>query len=296
MIQQHEFKRGRQRLSFRRWALPGERETLVLCHGLASNGTRWSEFAEATVPQRPWNILCPDLCGHGGSVVRGRINLDIWADDLAALLDHEGVTQAVVGGHCLGANLALHFVRRHPDRTRGLVLVEPMFAQALGGILGKLRRIRYLLPALAWPILLFNALGLYRRELPGLDLRRLDEHSRRAVEEAGDPAAITGRYAKPGKDMFYMPSAAYLQALNQVLRPLRGLETIDCPALALLSTGGLFGDPQRTRELLSRLPKVQIDELEALHWIPTEQPRALQSHVGDWLDTLAAGESDDSQR
>ncbi|MDQ2068662.1 alpha/beta fold hydrolase [Natronospira bacteriovora] len=286
MKQECTFSRGRTRLFYRRWQLPGDRQTLLMCHGLASNGTRWSEFAEATVTEREWNIFCPDLRGHGGSAVRGRINLDIWADDIAALLDAEGVEQAVVGGHCLGANLALHFARRYPDRCKGLVLVEPMFAQALGGVLGRVRKVRYLLPLLAGVILPFNKLGLYRRQLPSLDLTELDIQSRRAVEEAGDPSAITGRYAKPGKDMFYMPSAAYLQSLNQVLKPMKGLEQIQAPALALLSSGGLFGDPPMTRQLLGQLPRVTIDEIDALHWIPTEQPVAMRQHIEAWLDAL----------
>ena len=284
MLQEYFFHRGATRLFYRRWSLPGERQTLVMCHGLASNGTRWSEFAEAMVTERDWNILCPDLRGHGESVFRGKISAEIWADDLAAMLDEEGVEKAVIGGHCLGANLALRFAQRHPGRTAGLVLVEPMLPRALEGALGRMRRLRYLLPAVALLIRMGNALGLYRRHLPTLDLAELDRDSRQAIAASGDASAMTKRYAKPDKDMFYMPSAAYLQSLNQVLRPLRGLGEITAPTLVLLSKGGLFGDPVRTRALLKSMPRMTLEELDAIHWIPTEQPVAMREHIEAWLD------------
>jgi pimeloyl-ACP methyl ester carboxylesterase len=120
-----------------------------MLHGLASNGTRWREFAELASEQRDWQILCPDLRGHGLSMCRGRIDSRQWIDDLLALLDQVGCNRAVLGGHCLGANLALRFALHHPDRVRGLVLVEPMLPAALHGPLRYLRPVRWLLPALA---------------------------------------------------------------------------------------------------------------------------------------------------
>jgi 3-oxoadipate enol-lactonase len=46
------------------------------------------------------------------------------ADDGAALLDHLGVGQAVVGGCSMGGYAVFAFVRRHPDRLKGLVLQD----------------------------------------------------------------------------------------------------------------------------------------------------------------------------
>lgn len=77
---------------------------LVLIHGVASNMTRWSEFTEQTTLAQTWDLMRLDLRGHAGSLWRGRISMEIWCDDLAAILDAEGYDRAVVGGHCLGAN------------------------------------------------------------------------------------------------------------------------------------------------------------------------------------------------
>jgi pimeloyl-ACP methyl ester carboxylesterase len=46
------------------------------------------------------------------------------ADDGAALLDHLGVSRAMVCGCSMGGYAAFAFVRRHADRLRGLVLQD----------------------------------------------------------------------------------------------------------------------------------------------------------------------------
>jgi pimeloyl-ACP methyl ester carboxylesterase len=46
------------------------------------------------------------------------------ADDLAAVLDEIGVASAVVVGHAGGATSALTFAAAHPERTRGVVLID----------------------------------------------------------------------------------------------------------------------------------------------------------------------------
>ena len=81
---------------------------LVLLHGLASNLTRWSEFVEHSALRGRHDLIRIDLRGHGGSDVGGKIGLEVWADDLAAVLDQERHEQAILVGHSLGAQLALH--------------------------------------------------------------------------------------------------------------------------------------------------------------------------------------------
>jgi len=286
-MEEPALERAGTRLFYRRW--PGEPgRTLVMLHGLASNGTRWREFAELASEQRDWQILCPDLRGHGLSMCRGRLDSRQWIDDLLALLDQVGCNRAVLGGHCLGANLALRFALHHPDRVRGLVLVEPMLPAALHGPLRYLRPVRWLLPALAWPVRALNAMGIRRRRLPLLDLSKLDRETRAQMAGHGNPQAMLKRYAKPGSDLRYMPVASYLQALYEVLRDVGPIERVHAPTLALLSGGALLSNPGKSRELLGAMPDLHIEQIDALHWIPTEQPEALAQAIERFLDRLAA--------
>lgn len=260
---------------------PGARRSLVLLHGLASNMTRWSEFTATTRLSERFTLLRLDLRGHGGSVHRGRVGMEVWCADLAALLRAENVDRAELVGHCLGANIALWFARRHPELTSGLVLIEPMFRAALSGRMATVASLRPLIKTLIAPLLALAALGMHRRRLEGLDLAELDRLARKAMAEAGG-GFPTDRYASPLKDLRRLPLVVYLQALLAVTGPLPELSRISVPVLTLLSTGGAFGDPQTTARLLAALPHGRIENLDALHWIPTEQPAAMREAIEGW--------------
>ena len=270
-------------MTYRRWGPERSWSALVLCHGLASNGSRWSELA--TTMQRPEGcaLLCPDLRGHGQSTYRGRLTSQHWINDLVAMLDQEGLERAIIGGHCMGANLALHFAQARPERCQSLVLIEPMLPQGRRGKMHIKTVLRWLLPALSMVALAANRLGLYRRSIPLLDLAELDRQTRQAMEASGSADAMMKRYASPLPDLKYIPTAAYLQALTETLKRLPAFDTLQQPTLALLSQGGLFGDPELTHRALSRLPAVEIKLLDAQHWIPTEQPEALRELLQTWL-------------
>lgn len=286
-VRTHRFRRAGCDLFYRRWCSDEEGPALVLLHGLASNSTRWRELAENLVSDRGMRVLAPDLRGHGHSVYRGRLRRSDWIEDTLVMLEREGCTSAVIGGHCLGANLALRFALDHPRRTAAAVLVEPMLPGTLSGKLRILRPLRWLLPLLALPPRLVNAMGISRGRLPVLDLTELDRRTRRAMSEEDSPDAMLKRYARPSGDLQFMPVATYLQAVYQVLRGIGDISRIPAPVLALLSDGALLADPGRSRRLLGELPSVQIERIDALHWIPTEQPEAMTAAIEHFIEGVA---------
>jgi len=256
---------------------------LILCHGLASNGSRWQELCAQLDLPSGWCILVPDLRGHGHSTWQGRIDHASWLSDLEQMLTAESIRHHVIGGHCLGANLALQHAARHPPGCLGMILIEPMLPQARRGYLRILAKLGWLLSMTAFLIATSNRIGIYRRHLPLLDLHELDRCTRQAMQQDTSNSALLRRYAAPMKDLRHMHSAAYLQALHATLQPLPPFDGLDLPCLALLSSGGLFGDPARTRRTLTGLPRVEIHSLDAQHWLPTEQPEAMRLLIQDWL-------------
>jgi len=269
---------------YRRWHAPSPDGTppLVLVHGAASNLTRWSEFIETTTLRETRDILRIDLRGHGQSVFRGVTNLEIWSDDLASVLDKESISRAFVGGHCLGANVAVMFGSRHSSRTAGLVLIEPMLRSALTGSLARLFSFLPLMISAIAIIRLANRIGIYRRHLPTLDLRELDREFRVRLKDPDGDRALVDRYASPLHDLRIMPAAGFLQDLVEVMRPLP-FDQLRAPFLALLSTGRTFSDPRRARSRLDLLPGATIETINAKHWIPTEQPESMRAAIESWL-------------
>ncbi len=268
-------------IAYRLWRPGAPRQVLVLLHGLASNMTRWSEFVTRTTLKDSWDLLRLDLRGHGLSRYRGRVGMDEWAADLAAILDLEGYPRAVVAGHCLGANIAVEFAARYPRKVSGLVLIEPMPREALTGRMRQMARLRPLFVPAIWLIRALNALGIHRRRLVPLNLEELDRETRAGLS-AGATDALLERYASAWLDLRTTPSATYLQALIAVTGRLSDLSAITTPVLALLSTGSTFSDPMLTERVLARFSDCQVVKLDARHWIPTEQPEAMRRAIEDW--------------
>lgn len=254
-------------------------KTIVFLHGLASNGTRWWDFAART-RLKDWRILRPDLRGAAGSSDRGRIGMDEWCAQIAALLDGP----AVVAGHCLGANIALGFAARHPQRTEALVLIEPMPPPALTGKLGFLRHFRFIPILLSWLVRGLNALGIYRRRIEPMDLEAWDKAVRAGT-------ADLAKYASPFSDLHFMPVASYLRALAAVGEPLPELSRIACPVLVLMSKNTSMTDLARARAELAPLPAAEFVQLDAEHWIPTEQPEAMCRAIEDWISRKGLGKA-----
>lgn len=269
-------------LTWRRWRAPDnpERRTLVLLHGLASNRTRWSEFTEQTALKRYWDILRPDLRGHGESPTRGKIGLEIWCDDLARLLDAEGAGRTVIAGHSLGAQVAYLFACREPARAAGLVLLDPIHRPALRGVLRWALRLAPLLRLTA-ALLRGLRLGLRQRR-PLRDLRALDAATRKALAQSGETGDIVRHYTAPREDLKYFPLAHYLQELAEVVRPLPPPADVHAPVRVLLSKGVTFTDPESMHAWCARFPSAELQTIDAYHWPLTERPAEVRRAIEEF--------------
>lgn len=73
-------------------------------------------------------LILPDQRGSGRSWSSEPLTFDTLADDLARWLDHLGLEQCIVGGISSGSGVAVRFALRHPQRTRALVVLYPVYA------------------------------------------------------------------------------------------------------------------------------------------------------------------------
>jgi pimeloyl-ACP methyl ester carboxylesterase len=255
---------------------------LVLLHGLASNMTRWSEFVEHTRLAEQHDLIRMDLRGHGASGTRGAIGLEVWADDLMALLDREGHARAVLVGHSLGAQLALHCAARHPQRVAGAVLIDPVFAAALRGRRALLAASAPLLRAVVGAVRALNALGLRRRALEPLDLRQLDRLARQALATPEGEAAFIRQYSSTRADLRSTRTAHYLQDLVEMFRAAPDPATVTQPLLVLLSSGGTFADPGLMHEFIARYAHSHTETIDCHHWPLTERPAEVRAVIEAW--------------
>ena len=96
---------------------------LVLIHSLALDRSIW----DGVVARLETNadILTYDCRGHGLSDRRATTyTAELFARDLAALLDHVGWPQATIAGCSMGGCVALAFAGAFPQRTSALGLID----------------------------------------------------------------------------------------------------------------------------------------------------------------------------
>jgi len=104
-------------------------DVILLVHGHPFNRSMWRPQYDAIV-DAGWRAIVPDLRGYGETtVVPGKTTLDVFARDLAALLDDLGIVTIVIGGLSMGGQIVMEFVRLFPHRVRGLLLAAT-FPQA----------------------------------------------------------------------------------------------------------------------------------------------------------------------
>jgi pimeloyl-ACP methyl ester carboxylesterase len=261
---------------------PGGR-FLLLIHGAASNHTRWSELVEHTALVRDWNVIFPDMRGNGASMTRGRQDVESWCKDLVDVLEAEGAADAVVIGHSLGAQIAVHLAHRHAARVRGLVLIDPVFQRALRGRQLFVRRYRWLFQCAAYVTRALNAVGVRRRHIPDRDLRELDAATRRAIAGPESFEEISKRYGALGPILRHMPVANYIRQGLATVSPIPDPEGIDVPVQVLISGGTTLADLEINRAEAARFPDSEVVVLEANHWPLTETPDAVREAIESWI-------------
>ena len=260
------------------------RRVLLLLHGANSNHTRWSELVETTALAERWSILSPDLRGNGESQTRRRHGMETWCSDLVEILDQEGFAEALVVGHSLGAQIALHLERRSPERVCGLALIDPVFLPALRGKQGFYSRHPWLLKLALAVVRSANAVGLHRRRIPHRDLRELDEETRRALGGEASFEVIAKRYGALGPVLRHMPVANFLRQMIATVEPNPPLADVGVPVLVLLSTGISFAELGVSVQEVGRFPDGELVLLDSNHWPLTETPDDVREALEDWVD------------
>ncbi|EHK21914.1 uncharacterized protein TRIVIDRAFT_53318 [Trichoderma virens Gv29-8] len=112
--------------SYYRSAHKGPKQAIVLLHGFPEYSDMWAEPVKA-LEALGYNCIVPDLLGYGASskpVEAEAYNSEGLSQDIADLLDSEGIDKAIVIGHDWGSYLAGRFANWQPSRIIGLVLTS----------------------------------------------------------------------------------------------------------------------------------------------------------------------------
>jgi len=108
-----------------RYEVTGDGPALLLTHGYSATGEMWRGQVEAF--SKTYKLITWDMRGHGRSDYpedQGAYSEAATVADMAALLDAVGAERAIVGGLSLGGYMSLAFHLAHPERVRGLLIID----------------------------------------------------------------------------------------------------------------------------------------------------------------------------
>jgi 3-oxoadipate enol-lactonase len=95
----------------------------ALLHSLAMDGAFWDRVAACL--HDDGDVLAIDCRGHGRSdKPAGPYSAELFADDLADVMDKIGWSKAIVAGASMGGCVSLAFTEAYPDRVEGLGLID----------------------------------------------------------------------------------------------------------------------------------------------------------------------------
>ena len=101
----------------------GAGPAVLFLHAFPLTSRMWD--AQARALSGTHQVVRFDARGFGGTPPGdGLLTMERIADDAVALLDHLGLSKAVVCGLSMGGYAAFALVRRHPERVKALVLAD----------------------------------------------------------------------------------------------------------------------------------------------------------------------------
>jgi 3-oxoadipate enol-lactonase len=99
------------------------RPRIALIHSLALDRSFWNDVVPLLTPHA--DVLTFDCRGHGQSAkVKMTYTAELFAGDLASLLDHVNWPNAVIAGCSMGGCVAQAFAGVYPDRAKALAVID----------------------------------------------------------------------------------------------------------------------------------------------------------------------------
>lgn len=99
---------------------------LILLHGALGASAQFGPLAEALKDR--YHVHMPDFSGHGGRPFDERgFSIPVFAGEVLAYLDAQGLDEVSVFGYSMGGYVALYLAARHPGRIRNIMTLATKF-------------------------------------------------------------------------------------------------------------------------------------------------------------------------
>jgi 3-oxoadipate enol-lactonase len=235
------------------------------------NRSMWQGEIMTLLSDERYRLVALDWRGFGESEITNTVStVELFADDVAGLMDSLGIQQAVLCGLSMGGYAAFAFLRKYPQRISGLILadtrpsVDTPESQANRENVARIAETQGT-GAIA-DLLLPRVLSEYTRlHHPEVEMR-----VRQMIESATSQGI-----------------AAASRGMAQRADSTDLLATIACPTLIIVGEQDALTPPGATQEFAAQIPGAQLFVItNAGHLSNLEQPEAFVQAVRGFLGSM----------
>jgi pimeloyl-ACP methyl ester carboxylesterase len=98
---------------------------VLFLHAFPLNRQMWQEELTALLGDERYRLIALDWRGFGESDITAPVStMEMFADDVAGLMDLLGIQKGVLCGLSMGGYAAFAFLRKYPQRASGLILAD----------------------------------------------------------------------------------------------------------------------------------------------------------------------------
>jgi 3-oxoadipate enol-lactonase len=241
---------------------------ILFLHAFPLNRSMWDDQVRALLSENRFRLVAPDWRGFGESDITAEVStMEMFADDLAALMDSLGIAAAILCGLSMGGYVAFAFLRKYPQRVSGLILADTRPGADSDEARANRENVAILVETqgtgafadLQVPRLISD---YTRQHSPVVELRI------RQMIEAAAPQGIA--------------AASRGMALRADSNDLLG--TIACPALVLVGEHDVLTPPDLAQEYAANIPGAQLVVIpHAGHLSNLEQPQVFLQAMSGFL-------------
>ncbi|ADV66062.1 alpha/beta fold hydrolase [Deinococcus maricopensis] len=240
---------------------------IVLLHGFPEFWYAWRHQL-APLARAGYRVVAPDLRGYNASEKPPGVRayrLSELVADVAALIQHEGASRAVMVGHDWGGVIAWAFAMRRPELTERLVVLNAPHPRAYRRELKRRPEQRRRSAYVAY------------FQLPWLPEQTLRFALPRLFRRTATPGAFTDEDLRAYREAFAQPGALsatinYYRALLRHPSESRAA-VIEAPTLLIWGEQDVALVPQLTEDLGEWVPDLRVARLpHATHWVQHDDP------------------------
>jgi 3-oxoadipate enol-lactonase len=241
---------------------------VIFLHAFPLNRRMWGGELMALLGEERYRLVALDWRGFGESeITTGISSMELFAGDVAGLMDALGIQNAILCGLSMGGYAAFAFLRKYPQRVAGLILADTRpgadtpEAQANRENVAQIAETQ-------------GTGAIADLQVP----RLISEYTRKRHPE------VEARVRQLIDEATPQGIAAASRGMAQRADSTELLGGISCPTLVIVGEQDALIPPAVTQDYASRIPGVQFAVIpQAGHLSNLEQPEAFLQAIGGFL-------------